>query len=493
MLQAGISAVVLFILYRFLVVQLGVDKLGLWSVLLSFVSATRLSEMGLGGGVTRFVARYSGKSDPATAARVVETAMISVALIMALLVFTAYPAFEALLGVVVPRAGLAEAQALLPYAVLSVWIASLWGLGLAALDGCQRADLRSILLVFGQVVFLALAIGLVPPYGLYGLLYAQIGQNLVLLVMGWILLRRELPDLAGVPRHWSRPLFREMLSYGSQFQFAGIAMMLYDPITKALLSRFGGLIMVGYFEMASQMVTKLRHLLIAGSQVLVPTIAATAEFDPGRVHLIYRNSHKLMLYLALPFYASIAAAVPLICVIWIGSYERHFVIFATFVAAGWLVNTVTAPAYFANLGMGNLRWNTVSHIVIGLLNLVIGMVLGIAFGSTGVVAGWAAALAAGSVIVVLSYHREHGEEAGAVLPREYRVLALACAIGAAWGLLAHDMFAQTSSLAVLGGVTALGFVAVVCPVGWLHPMRRQMLRWIRTSGLLADQGTVASR
>ncbi|MDH3673520.1 MAG: hypothetical protein OES46_20580 [Gammaproteobacteria bacterium] len=57
LLQAGISALVLFILYRFLIVQVGVEKLGLWSVLLAFVSATRVSELGLGGGVTRFVAR----------------------------------------------------------------------------------------------------------------------------------------------------------------------------------------------------------------------------------------------------------------------------------------------------------------------------------------------------------------------------------------------------------------------------------------------------
>jgi O-antigen/teichoic acid export membrane protein len=481
-MQTGISAVVLFILYRFLLVELGIEKLGLWSVLFAFVSAARVSELGLAGGVTRFVARYSGRNDPVSAACVIETAVISVGLIMALLLFASYPVLEGLLDLAVPREGLIEAEALLPYAVIAVWIASLGGVALGALDGCQRADTRSILLIVGHAVFLTLAVAMVPPYGLHGLVYAQIGQNLLLLVAGWFLLRRELPDLARVPRRWNRPLFREMLGYGSQFQFASIAMMLHDPMTKALLSRFGGLAMAGYFEMASQMVTKLRSLLIAGNQVVVPTIAATIECDPALAHRMYRNAYGLMLYLTLPFYAALIAAVPLVSIIWLDAYQGPFVLFATFVALSWFVNSVTAPSYFANLGIGHLRWNTLSHIVIGFLNVFLGILLGVAFGAVGVVAGWAIALAGGSTVVVLAYHREHREGAGAILPQEYRVFALVCAGGAAWGLLAHIMFAQTLPLVLLAGITALGFAVVVCPVVWLHPMRQRLSRWIQRGG-----------
>ncbi|OQW89639.1 MAG: hypothetical protein BWK78_07500, partial [Thiotrichaceae bacterium IS1] len=59
---------------------------------------------------------------------------------------------------------------------------------------------------------------------------------------------------------------------------------------------------------------------------------------------------------------------------------------------GWAINNLSAPAYFTYLGTGQLRWNTVGHVLIAVLNGILGITLGIWFDGMGVVIGWVVAL-----------------------------------------------------------------------------------------------------
>lgn len=477
-LQVVVSMAVLFLLYRFLVATLGVERLGIWSLLLASVTVARLSELGLGSSVTRYVARYRGKNENETAAQVVETGLLTIGLVMALLM-AGYPFFKWLLQQFVVGPSSAVAISLLPYAVVSVWLSSLFGVALAGLDGCQRIDLRCVLMLLSHVLILVLAYILVPQHGLTGLVWAQLIQNVFLLVAGWLLLRRELRGLAAVPHRWNKGLCKEMLGYGAQFQVASIAMMLYDPITKALLSRFGGLALVGYYEMASQMVTKLRALLVTGNQVLVPIVAEHDDHASPHVTSLYRDAYSVVMYLALPFYAGIIAVVPLVAVAWFGHYEHNFVVFSILIAIGWFVNTINGPAFFANLGSGRLRWNTVSHVAIGILNIALGLSLGSVLGGTGVVLGWSMALAIGSMVIIVAYRGEHGGDAGPILTVADRLLALASICGAILGLALYTWLAGKVSPIGLAGIVVSGFVLVVLPPAWRHPMRSRLTRWVR--------------
>jgi hypothetical protein len=42
-----------------------------------------------------------------------------------------------------------------------------------------------------------------------------------------------------------------------------ISQMLYDPITKGLLVKFGGLDLAGYYEMANRLVVQLRGFIVS--------------------------------------------------------------------------------------------------------------------------------------------------------------------------------------------------------------------------------------
>ena len=164
---------------------------------------------------------------------------------------------------------------------------------------------------------------------------------------------------------------------GPIFQIVSIVGMMFEPVTKGLLSRYGGLAMVGYYEMASRMVLQFRIMIVSADQVLVPVIASLQETAPDRIRTIYAESYRLIVYLSVPLFAGLLTAIPVISALWIGAYENNFVLFAMVLTVAWFLNILISPAYFANLGTGHLLWNTVGHVVIGVLNLILGVVLGV--------------------------------------------------------------------------------------------------------------------
>lgn len=469
---------ILFILYRFLLTTIGVEQLGIWSLVLTTTAVTRIGDLGLSAGVVKFVAKYVARGEHETVAGVIQTAVLSIGTFIGLILLALYPFARWLLGLIVPEGGLESALSILPFALVSLWLTLITSVFQAGLDGCQRIDLRSALLIGGAAFYLLVCFVLVPIYGLMGLAYAQAIQTGIVLVGSWFLLKRRLPILPAIPYRWSRSLFREMVGYGINFQVISIAQMLYDPITKWLLTRFGGLAMVGYYEMASRMILQFRALIVSANQVLVPAIADLQEKKPEIIRVVYRDSYRLLIYLALPLYSIIIACTPVISKLWIGHYEGTFVLFTILLAAGWFLNTLNSPAYFVNLGIGELRWNTISHIVIGVLNGGLGLLWGKLYGGIWVVIAWVFSLAAGSSIIILAYHLRHKIPLSELLPRESRMTTLACVISMLIALMiyypAHHLF----SIITVSSLVLLSFLAIVALPLWLHPMRKRLIGWI---------------
>lgn len=476
--QVIVTGVSLFIFYRYLLETIGVAKVGIWSVVLATASATRIGELGLSGSAVKFVAKYLVRGDMQEVGNVIQTAVISTAILLGTILVAGFPFFRWLLPYIMPADALPEAMIILPWALISLWLMAVAGVFHSGLDGCQRIDLRGGLLIGSSLLSLLFAVLLVPRYGLAGLAYGQVIQAALMLAVSWLLLRRELPVLPPVPWRWSKARFGEMLAYGVNFQVASIGGMLFEPITKALLSKFGGLSMTGYYEMANRMVYQFRTLLVSANQVLVPVIAGLIETSPERVVNVYRESYRLMFYLSVPLFFGILAAAPVISRVWIGYYEDTFVIFTMILAVAWFFNLLIYPAYFTNQGTGQLLWNTVTHVAVGVLNLIFGLILGTLYGGMGVVAACALALIAGGSLVVIFYHRDHRIPMRELVPQDSPLLFLAVAVGAAACLSSYYIYFKQWSHLLADALCLMIFILIAGPACWFHPMRHRLLRWI---------------
>ncbi len=475
LLQTIVIGGVLFILYWFLLNTIGVEQLGIWSIVLATTSVAGIANLGLSASVVKFVAKYIARGEEKTVANVIQTSAVSIGTFTGLILLIAYPFASWLLSLIIPVANLKDALSILPYALLSLWIMVIGSVFLAGLDGYQRIDIRSMLFIIGAILHLILSILLVPVYGLIGLAYAQVAKSFVMLIGSWFLLKQCLPSLSVISFRWNRKLFKEMMGYGLNFQAISVSQVLYDPITKALLANFGGLVMVGFYEMASRMILQLRALIVSVNQVLVPVVADLQERVPSVIRNIYKNNYRLMFYVALPLYSIIIAFTPLISEIWIGHYEPIFVIFTILLAVSWFINALGAPAYFFYLGIGELKWNVLGHITIALMNIALGLMVGYILGGIGVVVAWILSLIVGSLMIAISYHYRYKLPLREFFPRESKGLTIACLIAIFSSLLIYYQFNYVLATAIIIGITIPVFLIIISLPLWLHPMRKYLI------------------
>jgi O-antigen/teichoic acid export membrane protein len=471
----------LFILYKVLLKTIGVEKLGIWSLVLATTSVTQVANFGLAGSTVRFVAKYMARNEQENISNVIQTAALSIAGFMGTLLVIVYPLIKWILSLVIPSASYQLAVEILPASVFALWLMIIASVFSASLDGCQLIYIRNLIFMGGTIIFLILCFIFTPVYGLIGLAYAQIVQNFVIMLISWLSLKKFISILPLFPYKWRKELFKEMIGYGINFQIISVTIMLYEPITKALLSKFGNLAMVGYYEMANRMIQQFRALLISANQVLVPAFANLQERMPEKIKTVYLTSYQLLFYLSAPLYALIIISAPLISEIWIGHYENSFILFAILLSIGWFLNTLNVPAYIANLGTGELRWNVIGHITIAVLNLGIGYSLGALYDGIGVAVGWVIALAIGSSMIYLAYHLMHKIPLIELIPKGSRIIVMMCLVGVTVSLIIQNQLIQVQGFLLFNYIMVAIFSIIIFILLWLHPMRKCLIGWITTA------------
>lgn len=472
------SAAVLFFLYRFLIHTIGIERMGIWSLVLATTSVVTLANQGFSTGIVKFVAKYVARQQTEEVSVLVQTAVISIGLALGLLSLVLYPGAKWILKLVLPQNALAEAFPILPYALISLCINVVGSILQAGLGGHELISQRNYVVLGGSLLYLALTFALVPRFGLLGLAYSQTAQACACLVAAWYLLRHQIPRFPVIPHRWSRSLFSEMGAYGLQFQFITLTQAVREPVTKGLLAKFGGLAAVGFYDIATRWVITFREGIVQANQVLVPTVASLQERDPKAIPAIYRESYRVIFFLAVPTFAFLAALSPIVSRIWIGRYQPTFVYFVSFLALGWLANVLSNPAYVVDLGTGALKWVSVGCTITAILNFALGFAAGKYVGGTAVVATSMASLILGYAVVVVSYHVENRVPFRQLLPRESVGIVASSVVGA---LIFVPFFSSAHtqtllSFRVASEIGAALMMIVLVPM-WIHPMRKRLLDW----------------
>lgn len=479
-LQIVVSGLTLILLYKVLIRLIGIEQLGIWSLVLATTSMAQLAAMGITGSIVKYVAQYGASDQNEKVSLLIETAVISIAVIFVVILAVAYPLAEQYLKYSLPVRLCQTAVAILPHALLAYWIAMLTSVFQAGLYGSQLIGYRNYLLMADSVCYLVVCYIVAGSYGLVGLAWARVIQNLISMVASWIILRKNTPGLPVFPYRWDRAVFREIIGYSMNFQFISILAMLCDPLTKGLLSRFGSASLVGYYEMANRLVQQFRSLIVSANQVLVPAFAQLKELDPDRIRSVYLRSYRLVFFVSVPVFSLLAIGAPLVSDLWIGSRQPGFIQALLILSAGWFINTLCVPAYYAGMGTGELRWNVISHSLMAASNLCLGYLLGLRFGGAGVVAGWAVALALGGMLLGVAFHREHGLTLKEFLPQGSRWLTAWCLAGM---LGCYYLFGSVATVwpPIWGSAGLLtGFSALVALPVWRHPLRRELTGWLST-------------
>lgn len=395
------SAAVLFLLYRLVLVRLGLQSLGIWSLVLAATSLVRLGDIGAANGIGRFVAIAFNRDQTARALDYIETAAVTTATLYAGISVVLYWPLCHLLPLVMAGSSVDVARTLLPYALLSFTLTNVNGTIAGSLMGLQRADLKSATTLVSLLIQFVLAAVLTRSHGLIGLAIAQISQNLFAVIVGWFLIIRQMNQPFRLPLSWNAPIFRELLGFGMKLQAASLLSFLYEPATKFVLSSVGGLGAVGVFELSQKLVQQVRQLVVGPTQILMPAFAKLHDQGGNEVAALYEKAVATSLLTGLPLMTLVAAASPIICWVLMGHIDDRFVVFTVLLSAGWFLNLLAAPAYVLGIGTGQVGWNIWGHVVTSLAGPGLGLAVGQVAGAIGVVASAAGMLAAGSLFSMI--------------------------------------------------------------------------------------------
>ncbi|MBM3253651.1 MAG: hypothetical protein FJZ16_05325, partial [Candidatus Omnitrophica bacterium] len=96
--NAGMSTVQIIIvtgsfiyMYKYLLGVIGIERLGIWSLVIASTSITQIANLGMAGGVVKFVAKYFARGELDNLNGIVQTALWSLAVASGLLMIVAYP------------------------------------------------------------------------------------------------------------------------------------------------------------------------------------------------------------------------------------------------------------------------------------------------------------------------------------------------------------------------------------------------------------------
>ncbi|MCR8560151.1 oligosaccharide flippase family protein [Mucilaginibacter sp. BJC16-A38] len=399
--QVVLIGLVYLFLYRYLLSRLGVEVLGVWSVVLSTSSLATLANFGIADSVVRFVALFIKEKDTKKMEQLVFTASLFLLGLFIVIAAIIYPCADLILKAVLPAKFIKEGLLILPYSLTCLIINSVNGVYASVLDGMQKNYIRNGIFTVSSLVLLVATYFFVPVYHLKGVAFAQVIQSVFALVFCLLTVIYHV-KYNPLKWNWSKAIFKQIFNYGMKFQFVSLAAMLNDPITKILLGRFGGMAFAGYYEMANRLLMQARGIIVSATQSLVPVMVG---LNKDEIPAFYKKIFSNVLFFSLAIMSIIIISGKLISFYWIGSYQPVFCNTLFILGLSLIFNILNGPAYFYYMADGNLNILIKTHFILGLLNLALSYCFGYFFGGYGVVCGWFLAVLLGSFYLLFTFNK----------------------------------------------------------------------------------------
>lgn len=449
LLQAVVTTVCYMLAYRIAAIEAGLASLGVWSLVLAGSALARIGNISGGAALARFIALAQRAESDAVQSQRVQAQQRTIATLhtVTLTAIALHVALAAIVWLVFPAIIVwslepddqALALSLLPWMVLIFVAGGVAPALTSAIDGTQRADLRAMMVMATSLAFLAASYALVPAYGIYGFAMAQMGQQLLTLVLGWLCLRRLIPAIGWVPLRWRLDVFRETTGYALRQTMIGGTFMMADPAMKFALNAISGPVLVAQYELAHRLAIQARTLAVSALTPMVPALLARGTpRDADFQALLY----KMQLTAAAAGVAMMGICLigaPVASLLVFGLFEPTFLFMSVLLAAGWSVNVVGLAFYYGGNAIGVLRWNWLGYACIPVAILSGWALVAPRFGWQGLLLCAAGGMAAGGLVKMLGNARHLR---GWAVLRRSSVLTFAsvlviglCALAASAGLL----------------------------------------------------------
>ena len=302
----GANLVVMFFLSPFVVHHLGNTTYGVWSLIMSLTGYLGLIEMGMRGGLGRFINFHLGRDDIPKVNGVINTALMFFLLcgFPLFIVAGGLGAFFGNLFTKVPAELIGSARLAVMLVALNLWLSFFSAAFKQILTAFERFDLTNAV----NIGVLAVRAGgtvavLLRGGGIVGLAAVQVVSSLIGTLAVFVLAKRNFPKLQLHPRLASKARFRELFGFGVWAFIGGIGMRLLYWTDLIVITVLLGPTMVTFYAVPLMLIQHSRGLVSQISRVLVPqTIRASSVHDFEELRFIFSWGSKIIMFLAIPLF-----------------------------------------------------------------------------------------------------------------------------------------------------------------------------------------------
>lgn len=351
-----VTAAVYFAIYPFMLRSLGAEEFGLWALLCVPGQYIALGDFGISNALIKLISEDYPHEDKERLLQLTGAGVIVFSIVGGAITAIAFLCQREILSWLrIHEILLPDARTLLVGMAAVIWLTLLGNVYIALLSGLHRMDLaHTVQMVNAVLNALGIFLALHWHAGLTGLLLSSAAAALVTWVLAVFLAGR----IAGL--EWTfLPHFRwssakSLLNFGVYLYVAALSALLLEPSIKVLLSRYGSLELVSFFEIASRIVSQTRSFF---SNIMLPLLPASSLLmtDPARIRELFSRSMRLLWLTAVPVFVVLAVLAGPIIHAWLGNSIPLAEGALSILALGWLLNVLTLPSYFLVQGMNHPR------------------------------------------------------------------------------------------------------------------------------------------
>lgn len=475
----------------FMLGKLGDERFGVWAIVALFTSYTQLADFGMGLALTKVVAEFAAHQEWQrlnTALNTVFFFYLVIGLSLAALLLLGRN-FLAGLAPHISPALMQEIAAVIGIAAFTFAANLTLGAFNSTLQGLQRMDLTNLTaLVNGIGLYLGIVVVLALGGGLIGMALLSLALALAAGTFNALMTLRLAPGLRLHWRAFDAGYLRSVLRYSLNIQGGALTELLFDPFSKLVITRFLGVALVTQYEVGQRIITQLRGLFAVAFLPLFPGVShLNAQREAQTVQMIYERSSRYVFLLGWPAYLLLIITAPWLLTAWLGQGYMQAAFVMRLMTCGWFISLVAFPPYMILQALGQAHLCLRAHLVQGLTNLALAVLLVGPFGFVGVTVAAFAALVIGSSLVLVAFAQTMQlSAAGLIRLAPWRAVGLALLSGAGLYLALLRLPQITLlTLALLAAGYGIAYVGLLLAQGLVSQSDRNLIRslWPARRGL----------
>lgn len=399
---------VAFLLTPYIISRVGVQRFGIWSLVLALTGYFGMFDFGLGASVVKYISEYEAQEEHPTINSLVSTGFLFYLILALASTGVIWTFGDSILRLFrVPPETYSEAHFVLLVATAILALSSTFSVFQAVLNGLQRMDVTNLIAIatsvpsiIGTVAFLELG------YDLRGLV---INRAIVLLLATTLLAvytYKLLPQFRLSPRSLSLTSLRELLGYGVKVQITSLGALVNLQTNKILVGHFLGLGLVTFYELGFKVAYTLISLPMLLLSAVIPAASELgAKRDKGRLRELYRRGSKYLVLVAAPLAFFTISSARSIMLAWMGAGYERSVLVIQLLTLGFFINLLTGVGTTMARGIGKPGYETKYTLLTMALSLSLGLALIVQMGFTGALIAALIASLVGSIYFMGLFHR----------------------------------------------------------------------------------------